>query len=95
MDEDGKKVVTIEMNKPIFANNNLGHLDFSVEIEGQTYTAQQLQGYLVGRDPENDGTDFVTAGPIRLLNILRDPPGSNSSSRRKWTTTRRWAPTTR
>lgn len=80
LDEDGKKVVTIEMNKPIFANNNLGHLDFSVEIEGQTYTAQQLQGYLVGRDPENDGTDFVTAGPIRLLNILRDPPGSNSYS---------------
>ena len=80
LDENGKKIVTISMDKPIFANNNTGRLDFTVTIEDETYRAKQLQAILVGRDPENDGTDFVTAGPIRLLNILRDPPGSNSYS---------------
>ena len=46
----------------------------------KTYPAPQLNGVLLGQDPKTDGLDFVTAGPITLLNILRDPPGSASYS---------------
>ena len=34
--------------------------------------------YVVGRHIK--GTDFVTAGPDKVLTVLRDPPGSNSYS---------------
>lgn len=80
LDEKGKKVVTIEMNKPVFASNNKGKLTFSVTINDKVYSVDPLEGYLIGKDPKTNGTDFVTAGSIRLLNILRDPPGSNSYS---------------
>lgn len=36
----------------------------------------QLKGYLIGG--KLTGTDFVTAGPDKLLAVLRDPPGSRS-----------------
>lgn len=84
LDNNGKKLVTIVMNKPVFASNNLGSLTFSVTIgdgeDKKTYTTDPMKGFLIGQDPKTDGTDFVTAGPIRLLNILRDPPGSTSYS---------------
>lgn len=38
----------------------------------------QLQAYVVGG--KLTGTDFVTAGPNKILTVLRDPPGSNSYS---------------
>ena len=38
----------------------------------------QLKGYVMGG--KLTGTDFVTAGPDRLLMVLRDPPGSKSFS---------------
>lgn len=79
LDSNGKLYIEVGMDKPIFASNMLGSLDIAVKIDGQTYTAPQLQGYLIGSD-NGDGTDFVTAGPITLLNILRDPPGSASYS---------------
>ncbi|WP_229039160.1 LamG-like jellyroll fold domain-containing protein [Parabacteroides johnsonii] len=82
LDENGKKLVSVVMDNPSFASNNLGSLTFSVEIDGQTYpnNPDPLKGFLIGQDPKTDGTDFVTAGPIKLLNILRDPPGSTSYS---------------
>lgn len=82
LDENGKKLVSVVMNNPSFASNKLGSLTFSVEIDGQTYpnNPDPLEGFLIGQDPKTDGTDFVTAGPIKLLNILRDPPGSTSYS---------------
>lgn len=80
LDNQGRRYVELQMNKPLFANNNVSRLTFAVTIEGKTYTAPQLAGVLLGADPQGDGLDFVTAGPIRLLNILRDPPGSASYS---------------
>ncbi len=80
LDDEGRLYVGITMDKPLFASNEYGHLDISVTIDGKKYTATQLQGFLLGADPQTDGLDFVTAGPITLLNILRDPPGSASYS---------------
>ncbi len=68
------------MDNPLFQKNNVGRVSFAVDIEGKTYPAPQLNGVLLGQDPKTDGLDFVTAGPITLLNILRDPPGSASYS---------------
>lgn len=78
LDDQGKLYVDVVMNRPYFASNEYGKLSISVIIGGATYTAKELQGYLLGADPKTDGLDFVTAGPITLLNILRDPPGSAS-----------------
>src|SRR3546814_18505528 len=38
----------------------------------------KLEGFVMGL--KMTGTDFVTAGPDKLLAVLRDPPGSRSYS---------------
>ncbi|WP_243699169.1 LamG-like jellyroll fold domain-containing protein [Anseongella ginsenosidimutans] len=38
----------------------------------------KLEGFVMGA--QMTGTDFVTAGPDKLLTVLRDPPGSRSYS---------------
>ena len=43
-------------------------------IDGNAY----IEGVILGSIPT--GSNFVTAGPDKLLMILRDPPGSNSSA---------------
>lgn len=78
LDNQGRLYVGLTMNRPRFASNDYGKLSITVEIDGKTYNADELQGFLLGPDPKTDGLDFVTAGPITLLNILRDPPGSHS-----------------
>ena len=80
LDDQGKGYIELEMDNPLFANNNISKVTFAVDINNKTYTAPQLSGVLLGADPKTDGLDFVTAGPITLLNILRDPPGSASYS---------------
>lgn len=79
LDNNGKLYIELGMDKPKFAINDLGKLNIAVKIGTATYNAPLLQGYLIGSD-SSEGTDFVTAGPITLLNILRDPPGSASYS---------------
>lgn len=78
LDETGVAEVEIEVNSPDIAGNLTGKgvktLDFAV---GRT-VAPQLQAYVLGTRVA--GTSFVTAGPITLFNILRDPPGSHSYS---------------
>src|SRR3546814_10745097 len=38
----------------------------------------KLEGFVMGL--KMTGTDFVTAGPDKLLDVLREPPGSRSYS---------------
>ncbi len=78
LNDQGKAYIELSMDKPVFASNAFGRITFKVTIDGKAYEAPQLVGYLIGQDPQTDGLDFVTAGPIKLLNILRDPPGSAS-----------------
>lgn len=80
LNNQGKAYIELKMDNPLFQKNNVGRVSFAVDIEGKTYPAPQLNGVLLGQDPKTDGLDFVTAGPITLLNILRDPPGSASYS---------------
>lgn len=78
LDETGAAEVEIEVNSPDIAGNladkGVKTLDFAV---GGT-TAPQLKAYVLGARVA--GASFVTAGPITLFNILRDPPGSHSYS---------------
>lgn len=76
LDDTGVVEVEIEVNSPDIAANfgGLKTLDFAV---GGT-TAPQLTAYILGL--RVSGTSFVSAGPITLFNILRDPPGSHSYS---------------
>lgn len=76
LDDTGVAEVKIEVNSPDIsgANGGLKKLDFAV---GST-TAEQLVAYVLGS--RSRGSSFVSAGPIRLMNILRDPPGSHSYS---------------
>ncbi|WP_298554848.1 LamG-like jellyroll fold domain-containing protein [uncultured Parabacteroides sp.] len=78
LNDQGRLYVDLVMNKPRFANNDYGSLSIAVTIGDKKYEAPGLKGFLLGADPNTDGLDFVTAGPITLLNILRDPPGSAS-----------------
>lgn len=76
LDDNGSADVEITVNNPDITGVSKGvkSLDFSV---GGT-TAQQLEAIVLGARVK--GNSYVTAGPIRLFNILRDPPGSNSYS---------------
>ena len=78
LDETGTAEVEIEVNSPDIAGNladkGVKTLDFAVDGT----TAPQLKAYVLGARVA--GASFVTAGPITLFNILRDPPGSHSYS---------------
>ncbi len=81
LDENGKAVVSIDVDNVPFSltgESALRTLDMSMTIDGANVQAPQIKAFLIGH--KSKGKDFVTAGPIRLLNILRYPPGSNSYS---------------
>lgn len=80
LDNNGTVEVGITVNNPDIAGYTKGKktLDFSVTLNGHTTTANQLTAIVLGSRVR--GSSYVTAGPIRLFNILRDPPGSNSYS---------------
>ena len=76
LDDNGSADVEITVNNPDIGGSTKGikKLNFSV---GKT-TVPQLDAIVLGTRVK--GNSYVTAGPIRLFNILRDPPGSNSYS---------------
>lgn len=76
LDDRGTAEVAINADAPDISGSlgGIKTLDFAV---GET-VAEQLASYVTGTRAR--GNSFVSAGPIHLLNILRDPPGSNSYS---------------
>ncbi len=55
-------------------------LDLSVESEGEYVEQQALRGYVTGHRRTDADAVTSTHGNIQLLDVLRDPPGSNSSA---------------
>ena len=55
-------------------------LDLSVESEGEYVELQALRGYVTGHRSAGTGTVTSSHGAIKLLDVLRDPPGSGSSA---------------
>ena len=83
LDDNGQKDITIPVNYVSFmktGENALRVLDLSVEYGGQFIESQPIRAYVTGNKVK--GRDFVasTHGDIVLLDILRDPPGSQSYS---------------
>ena len=54
--------------------------DLSVESEGEYVELQALRGYVTGHRVAGTGTVTSSHGAIKLLDVLRDPPGSGSSA---------------
>ena len=61
--------------KDFAASINFGE---AVNVSWKWYGDPQLQVYVMGG--KLTGTDFITAGPDKVLMVLRDPPGSKSFS---------------
>ena len=55
-------------------------LDLSVESDGEYVEQQAVRGYVTGRRKTDADAVTSTHGTIQLLDVLRDPPGSNSSA---------------
>lgn len=83
LDENGVGYYTLEMKEEGFTSNKLKKIELSLLVADETgkekeYGKGQISAYLLG--DRSGGKNFVTEGPSRLLNILRDPPGSHSYS---------------
>ena len=81
LDENGKAEITLPVDYVSFIKTGeeaLRVLDLSVEYQGEYVEKQAVKAYVTGNRPK--GRDFVTSthGNIILLDILRDPPGSQS-----------------
>ena len=86
LDENGEAVYTWKAGYPNITAPYSRNISMTYEIGGKvnewTIDGKNfMEGVILGSIPT--GSNFVTAGPDKLLMILRDPPGSNSSA--KWT----------
>ena len=83
MDENGEAVFNLQVDYVSFMKTGesaLRPLDLSVEYQGNYIESQPFRAYVIGNRAK--GKDFVTSttADIVLLDVLRDPPGSNSTA---------------
>lgn len=83
LDENGEAVYTWKAGYPNITAPYSRNISMTYEIGGKVneWTIGDknfMEGVILGSIPT--GSNFVTAGPDKLLMILRDPPGSNSSA---------------
>ena len=83
LDQNGSALVDFTANHVTYVQDGdmaLRQLDFSVESEGEYIEAEPLRAYILGSIEKQCDfleLDTVSAG-LTLLDVLRDPPGSNS-----------------
>ena len=81
LDEKGEAVFNIEvdnLNLMATGTNALRSLDLSVGREGYSMDFHAVRGFVTGNIVEN-GDIRAADADIKILDILRDPPGSGSS----------------
>ena len=83
LDENGEADYTWKAGYPNITAPYSRNISMTYEIGGKVYEwtidgNNFIEGVILGSIPT--GSNFVTAGPDKLLMILRDPPGSNSSA---------------
>ena len=81
LNEAGQADITIPVDNASFrktGQNALRSLDISVEYENEYVEYQAFRGYIMGNKMK--GNDFlnIIPGTVKLLDVLRDPPGSQS-----------------
>ena len=84
MDDEGEATYTWSAGLPNIADPYTRTISISYDIDGRIcqWSGNGMKGIILGELPT--GNNFVTAGPDKLLMILRDPPGSASSA--EWST---------
>ena len=84
LDDEGKATYKWQAGLPNIAEPYTRTISITYDIDGRSYDWDHngMEGIILGDLPT--GNNFVTAGPDKLLMILRDPPGSNSFA--EWTT---------
>ena len=83
LDDNGETQITIPVDNPSFVmtgTDALRSLDLSVESDGAYIEKKAITAYIMGERVK--GRDYTTSthGKTVLLDILRDPPGANSSA---------------
>lgn len=83
LDDNGKTTYKWIAGLPNIAEPYSRTISINYDIEGRLldWSGNGMTGIILGDLPT--GNNFVTAGPDKLLMILRDPPGTNSSA--TWT----------
>lgn len=87
LDEEGKAIYKWRAGLPNIAYPYTRTITMNYDIEGRSYAWEYqgntgVAGIVLG--DLATGNNFVTAGPDKLLMVLRDPPGTNSFA--EWTT---------
>ena len=83
LDQNGSALVDFVANHVTYVQDgdmSLRQLDFSVQSDGEYIEAEPLRAYILGSvEKRGDFLELDTVdGSITLLDVLRDPPGSNS-----------------
>ena len=83
LDENGEAIYTWKAGYPNITEPYSRTISMTYKIGGKVYDwtvdgNNFIEGVILGSIPT--GSNFVTAGPDKLLMILRDPPGSGSSA---------------
>ena len=81
LNEDGEANIQVEVDNLSLQATGieaLRSLDLSLERDGCSIDCQAVRGYVTGNHVENGDLRAVTAD-IRVLDVLRDPPGGGSS----------------
>ncbi|MBQ0020736.1 MAG: hypothetical protein KBT39_09480, partial [Bacteroidales bacterium] len=95
LDGQGSCMFSFYAGNPVFNLTDteaLRSLNLSVELNGYYYEAEPLRGYVTGdRELSVDiMPDFKTDAGITVVDVLRDPPGSESYAYREKGTSYNW-----
>lgn len=80
LDSQGKAIVTVTVDNPTFrvsGEDALRQLDFSMDYNGEQVCSEPLRAFVTAA--RELGTDVI-GNSINVLDVLRDPPGSDSYS---------------
>ena len=80
LDDEGSGIYTWTAGLPNISEPYTRTISMTYDIDGRSYqwNGNGMESIILGDMPT--GNNFVTAGPDKLLMILRDPPGSDSSA---------------
>lgn len=68
------------MSFSVDGENALRSISFTLDYNGAHYDSEPINGYLIGMRNIQQGTRFIAGEVPMLFDILRDPPGSESSA---------------
>jgi len=83
LDSLGQAIFTLQADQTtnlLTGTDALKTVTFTVERDGTTFEAEPLQGYVLNMFPIGESQDIMAEGKPILYDILRDPPGTASSS---------------